>query len=81
MRLSDWWTCTGDLQRKEESKNKPPKARASGGYFDLSSSLTFLCPLPLPLFVFWLEFVDQFGQVIAGFDVFGDFFNGQPNDF
>jgi hypothetical protein len=36
---------------------------------------------PLPLFVFRLEFVDQFGQVVAGFDVFGDFFDGEPHDF
>jgi hypothetical protein len=46
---------------KEKSKNKSPEARASGGYFSLCSSVTFLCLLTD--FVFRLEFIDQFGQV------------------
>jgi hypothetical protein len=64
---------------KEKSKNKSPEARASGGYFSLCSSVTFLCLLTD--FVFRLEFIDQFGQVVAGFDVFGDFLDGQSHDF
>ena len=63
---------------KGQSKPKKPEPRDGG-----PRPFFYLYPFGfnLILLVFRLEFVDQFGQVVAGFDVFGDFFDGEPNDF